>query len=327
MSDTTQPLPASSKSRMRSPAYPLFGLGEAIKKIRAMWDSQRKNDAHLDSVLNSIGYGGRHGASLRAIGALNHYGLTEESGSGDNRRLRLSESAQDIIHLPEEDPKRGDALKKAALSPAIHAILWERYQHQIPQDSVLKAFLVREKGYNEAASLDVIKNYRDSFAVAKLGQVTDSKPIEVNSSHDQLPRQSPQPKVPIEALQTFAQVTAFIPPIVPMIEELPILVGPGKIARIPFPMTEGDFELLLGTLRLWKKKLVPEPTPPPPIATASKSVSEWVEYYPVSLRGTWKNHERDEPVVIIGIMSGPDHSRKYLMEDGTGIPDSEVSFS
>jgi hypothetical protein len=28
------------------------------------------------------------------------------------------------------------------------------------------------------------------------------------------------------------------------------------VARIPFPMTDDDFDLLIGTLNLWKKKLL-----------------------------------------------------------------------
>lgn len=38
--------------------------------------------------------------------------------------------------------------------------------------------------------------------------------------------------------------------------ELPVPIGDGLVARVPFPMTEEDFELLIGTLQLWKKKLV-----------------------------------------------------------------------
>jgi hypothetical protein len=48
------------------------------------------------------------------------------------------------------------------------------------------------------------------------------------------------------------------------IQEMPVLVGPGKVARIPFPMTEEDFDLFIGTLNLWKKKLVKKPDQPTP---------------------------------------------------------------
>ena len=42
-------------------------------------------------------------------------------------------------------------------------------------------------------------------------------------------------------------------------QEMPILVGPDMVAKIPFPMTEDSFDLLIGTLNLWKKKLVQKP--------------------------------------------------------------------
>ena len=38
--------------------------------------------------------------------------------------------------------------------------------------------------------------------------------------------------------------------------ELPILVGNSRVARIPFPMSEEDFDLLLETLQLWKRRIV-----------------------------------------------------------------------
>lgn len=40
------------------------------------------------------------------------------------------------------------------------------------------------------------------------------------------------------------------------LNELPVLVGDGRVAKIPFPMTEEDFELLIQTLGLWRKRLI-----------------------------------------------------------------------
>jgi hypothetical protein len=238
---------------MRSPAYPVFGLSEAVKKANDLWVAQRKADGHLDSVIHALGYNGRNGASLRATAALNHFGLTEETGAKDNRRIRLSELAQDILHLIDDDPKRLDALKKAALSPAIHQVLWERYQHNLPSDTVIKAFLVRDKSYNDSATSDVIANYRDSFELAQLGkekknEIDDWLEEEEATQPEMsdLPRSNhlrPQsPKNPELAKKS--------------VQELPILVDHGQVARIPFPMSEEAFDLLLGTLNLWKKKLI-----------------------------------------------------------------------
>lgn len=250
---------------MRSPAYPFFGLGEAIKKTRDLWDAQRKGEGHLDSVVHALGYNGRNGASLRAIAALNHFGLTEESGSKDNRRLRLTDLAQDIIHLPDEDEKKLSSLKKAALMPTIHQILWERYQSTLPSDAIIKSFLVRDKSYNESATVDVIKNYRESFNLAKLGDLVELNPGDFEDIDEVKP---PMPEWSALATATVAQRS--IPsadqsetPLTrttPINQELPILVDHGQVARIPFPMSEEAFDLLIGTLNLWKKKLVQPPS-------------------------------------------------------------------
>jgi len=43
-------------------------------------------------------------------------------------------------------------------------------------------------------------------------------------------------------------------------QQLTIPIGDGLLARVPFPMSEDDFDLLIGTLQLWKKNLVRKPT-------------------------------------------------------------------
>ncbi len=255
-----QPTPIT-KNRVRSPAYPFFGLGDAIKKARDLWDAQRKGEGHLDSVVHALGYNGRNGASLRAIAALNHFGLTEESGSKDNRRIRLTDLAQEIIHLPDEDDKKVSSLKKAALMPTIHQILWERYKNTLPSDTIIKSFLVRDKSYNESSTLDVIANYRESFNLAKLGDVIESNPSDFEDVDEV---KTPMPERSATATSTMPQRPIASPhqPETPLIratpinQELPILVDHGQVALIPFPMSEEAFDLLIGTLNLWKKKLV-----------------------------------------------------------------------
>ncbi len=215
--------------------------------IRKLWDSQRKHEAHIDAALKALGYA-RHGASLRITAALGHYGLTEESGSKDNRKIRVSELAQDILHHLDSDPKRKQALKKAALMPAIHAALWERYGMHLPDDNAIRPFLIRDKGFNEDIVQNVIENYRSSFDFAKLDSSEVDTP-EATKEETKLHAANPPDSVK-EASVACAPQVAFKP------EELPILVGGGKIARIPFPMSEDDFDLLIGTLNLWKKRIV-----------------------------------------------------------------------
>jgi hypothetical protein len=173
--------------------------------------------------------------------------------------------AQDIIHLPDEDEKKICSLKKAALMPTIHQILWKRYQSTLPGDAIIKSFLILDKSYTEAATLDVIKNYRESFDMAKLGDLIElnpSAPNDVDEVKPPIPETSPitTATAPQISHSSTVQLETPLSRAAPMSQELPILVDHGQVARIPFPMSEEAFDLLIGTLNLWKKKLVQPPS-------------------------------------------------------------------
>ena len=38
--------------------------------------------------------------------------------------------------------------------------------------------------------------------------------------------------------------------------ELAVPIGNGLAVKVPFPMSKDDFEMLIGSLHLWKKKLI-----------------------------------------------------------------------
>ena len=253
--EPTKESTATDKVRARSPAYPALPLGDSIDLARKLWDAQRKQESHIDSVLKTLGYSSRNGRALRVVASLNHYGLIEESGSKDNRKIRLSETAQDIIHLPDSDPRKGAALKTAALQPAIHAALWERYGAHLPDDNSISPFLIRDKGYNDDVVPSLIENYRATFALANLDKIEDPKLDETpDNSKGAGVLSNPTPPKPNPSGGSFVPMTPDS-----FAQEMPILVGPGKVARVPFPMTEEDFDLFLGTLQLWKKKLIKQP--------------------------------------------------------------------
>lgn len=94
--------------------------------------------------------------------------------------------------------------------------------------------------------------------------------------------------------------------------ELPIPIA-GRLARIPFPMSEDDFDLFIGTLQLWKKKLVRKLTAVPPVIQ-------------LPANAIWKNNDTDKPVKIIAVMDERDGVLFYQSDDGTGIPASQLKF-
>jgi hypothetical protein len=263
-----RPLADAQKSRVgRSPGYPWVSLGKAITWAKQLYNAQRKQDAHIDSVRQTLGYTSDSGSSRRAISALKQYGLTQEIGDGENRRIKLTEVALDLSICEISDPRWLPAVRAAALTPTIYQMLWERYRGVLPADALIRSFLIRDKGYNDTAADEIILNYRETFELAALGNYDHSSPDEADqTTRGSESRLGYAQTRPVGEQPLFTKVTPD-----PLAQEMPILVGPGMVARIPFPMTEEHFELFVGTLQLWKKKLVKQPEPPPERLREAKS--------------------------------------------------------
>src|SRR5688500_13312680 len=109
------------RPRHRSPAYPSIDLRTAIERAATIYKAEKRHPAPVAVMVHHCGYDTTSSAGLRAIAALKQFGLLLEEGSNEERQLRLSELALDILIADsEESPQRLHAIKTAALSPPIH---------------------------------------------------------------------------------------------------------------------------------------------------------------------------------------------------------------
>ena len=220
-----------------------------MEKAQAIWNAQQKHSAHIETVMHTIGYKKKTGPSLRAISALNQYGLTKETGSADKRVIGLSESA--INYLLSSDSQRAELLRQAALKPTIFQHLWQEYGAFLPpSDEAIKMHLIREKNYNSAAVGELVANYRDTFDFANLGGNGGSREEKHDTGGGKPAANSP----PVYKPPT-TQPKGTPPAMSADVRYLPIPLDIGD-AHIPRGMNDADFNLLIETLQLWKKKIV-----------------------------------------------------------------------
>ena len=159
-----------TKRRERSPEYPAFDLEEAVNKARLLYQAERRNAAPMNAVLKHWGYSPKSGAGIRAVSTLEKFGLAVSEGSGDNRKVRLSENGFNILVDGRPDSlDRLRILQEAALKPTAHAELWEKYPNGLPSEDTLR-FELQKRGFSEGAANDLIEEYRDTLAFAKLEQ-------------------------------------------------------------------------------------------------------------------------------------------------------------
>jgi len=155
---------------VRSPNYPAISLKEALAKARLFLDNRIGRHAVgletvakiWDTTLKSSGFK-LHLAALRA------FSLLENVPGGKEKMVRVSPVALDIlVDYPEGSPGQQSAIQRAALSPAIHAEMRERYGPTLPADEEVRRYLVRERNFNDKTVGEFIEEYKVTIAFAKL---------------------------------------------------------------------------------------------------------------------------------------------------------------
>jgi hypothetical protein len=237
------------RKRTRSPGYPTTNLREAMEKAKIIWKNDHRNECPLASLAEQWKYAPQSSAAAQLSAALKKYGLFDDV-EGKNAVIKLSESAIRILSIEDEDSSERIALlKKAALAPAIYSDLWRKYQGILPSDATIKTYLISDLKFNPDVVEGVIKNFRDTITFAKLSpsdKFEGENEIESENKMDGQLKNEGQP----------AQVSASpVSPLKPGIKEMRFELDSGPVV-VRYPMSGEDYDLLLESLSLWKKKLV-----------------------------------------------------------------------
>lgn len=308
------------KPRLRSPSYPFVNLEQAVKLAEVVWEKEKRHPATIAVVAVHWDFGSKSSTGALSVAALKKFGLLDEEGSGGNRTVKLSDFAIDLIKNADVPEERAKLLKIAALKPDLHRTLWT--SHKDASDASIRRFLVFDRKFNEGVVDSVIKEYRDTVAFAKLTE-SDIIPDTNNDSHAEPPPKSGNNVIPQTATTSKpnpagAPYTLPQPPTPVMNTTLRYLPIPLDIGDAPIPvgMSDSDFDLLLDTLKLWKKKIVRPaqqyPNPARDIVFPRKAI--------------WKNKDSDMPVVITDLAGERGGIRYYQSSTGTGIPEHELEF-
>jgi hypothetical protein len=163
-------VPAAEKpKRGRSPGYPGIDLEAAVERARELWRAQRDNYANIGTILHHWDYKSNSGAGLVTIAALKKFGFVEDEGSGSTRRARVTPFARSIVTDDRADStERSERLKQAALMPAIHREIWNRYKGSLPKEDDLRHYLVNERQFTENGAREFVSEFLKTIAYAGL---------------------------------------------------------------------------------------------------------------------------------------------------------------
>jgi hypothetical protein len=241
-------LKVEKKERSRSPSYPAFPLPEAIQRAKRLYEKEGLNWAYAHIAMKHWGYSPKSSSAMRTLAALIQYGLLEETGSGESRKVRLSERAKIVLLAPEErQQERQRALRESALSPNLYQKLWGRFGPNLPTSQNIEYELLRSGEYNTDSIRNLIRDFRATVEFAKLGDSDTLEDTQQGSSAmrdentDSAPEYQGQGGQARTEQAGYSKVGMF---------EIPIPLPGNALAvlRMPRPMTEATFEFLRSLL-------------------------------------------------------------------------------
>jgi hypothetical protein len=153
----------SPKDRSRSPRFPNQSLEESLKHARMIYDGVHRSTIDSGTAFRLMGFVGKTGTSSKALGSLRQYGLIE--GTGEN--TRISDLSLAILE-PESESERATSIIRAARSPDVFESILIRFGDRVPQaDEPIRAFLIRELGFQKNSADECIKSLRQSLAYSE----------------------------------------------------------------------------------------------------------------------------------------------------------------
>jgi hypothetical protein len=229
------------KKQLRSPSYPAIDLASAIDRAKVIYEHDHRSAVPVAVAARHWGTNIKSSTGLRLVSAVRQFGLVVEEGSGEDRHLRLSEQALDIL-LAESpaSPEALRAIQSAALAPKIHKLLWEQYGGNLPSDETLKTFLIRKLEFHDTHVRSFIRQLRATIAFARLGEGEDCSPLQSDDAMEPL---AEEPK----SVQTAHREVG-----TPSHEPRLSPAAPGSGPQIVFPLSDGN----VVEIRL-KKKVSP----------------------------------------------------------------------
>lgn len=141
--------------------YPSLSLGEAITKIRQLYEEVHQRKMSREEIAKNLGYTTLNGASIGLISNLTRYGFLEGRLDG----VRVSDDAV-ILSVEEPDsPDRQAALRRAALTPDLFKELAKDFgEGSVPGENTVRIRLERN-GYPRKQAAAASRAFCETMAL------------------------------------------------------------------------------------------------------------------------------------------------------------------
>lgn len=151
----------------RSPSFPFIPLKRAVERAQAFWEKHRREPARIQAVAPTWDYGLKSSGLIQTIAALKQYGLLEDLGGGEDRKVQLTDLARRIL-LDQRPGAREDALREAAKRPRLIAEYLPKWLDHRPSDGHCISELHLDRGFTQDAAKLFLRVFDETVSYASL---------------------------------------------------------------------------------------------------------------------------------------------------------------
>jgi hypothetical protein len=186
-------LPDSTQKRDRGPSFPFIGLEKAVDRLAQFFAKARRFDVRIADAAGDWGLGAKSSGTFQTVGALLAYGLIEDSGTGESRKIRASDAGVRIL----EDKRPGvreTLLAEAALKPKLlHEFATVHWKEGRPDDTHAISSLKFEHGFTDDSAHKFLRIFDETMRFAK-PPISDKPPDEEAAPENGNPEREIKPK-------------------------------------------------------------------------------------------------------------------------------------
>lgn len=193
-----------AQKRERGPSFPFIGLEKAVERLAQFYPKARRFEVRIADAASDWGLGPKSSGTFQTVSALLSYGLIEDSGSGENRKIKVSDAGVRIL----EDKRPGvreTLLAEAALKPKLLAEFAQLWKDGRPDDTHALSSLKFEHGFPDDSAHRFLRVFDETIRFSSAA-ISDKPSDEPATEVIDPPRE--EPKKPDSSYRTPAPAKA-----------------------------------------------------------------------------------------------------------------------
>jgi hypothetical protein len=229
--------------RTRSPNYPYYDLRECVAFLEKLYKKYGINEVHIEDAITQFGHSPTSSTANRVIASMINFGLLDSRGTKDNKFVRPTRLAQEILLEKEESPHRIELLQEAAKKDSSMQEIWEKWGPNIPPEDTIKRILQLEMKYSPDGAKRFASTIIGSYDYARISDISQKKTGD-DAEEGNKPLDDTEEKLPSYPRKANL-----------------LLPGSGREVQISVPsnLSNEEFEYLLKWLEFQKFGLVNKP--------------------------------------------------------------------